>query len=105
MKGILKALLLPIGRNLLDIDIFGIDNYDSKVFAQVPYSNQQSEVARKLQLLKHYKGHNPRLVFFGPAACEILDPEVNYIPVEKVFGDLQSSQETVYRQVIDKMFQ
>jgi len=104
MKGILKVLLLPIGRNLQDIDILGIGDDGYKVYAQVTHSSQRSKVDSKLQMLKHYKGQGAKLIFFGPKSCNIADSEVDYIFIESVLAELQSSQEAVYHQAIEMMF-
>ncbi|OGO61357.1 MAG: hypothetical protein A2032_00285 [Chloroflexi bacterium RBG_19FT_COMBO_49_13] len=104
MKGILKVLLLPIGRNLQDIDIFGIGDDGYKVLAQVTHSNQLSKVDSKLQMLKHYNRQGVKLILFGPESCNIADAKVNYISIESVFAELQSSQEAVYHQAIEMMF-
>ena len=104
MKGILKVLLLPIGRNLQDVDILGVGDDGYKVIAQVTHSSQLSKVDRKLHILKHYKGQGAKLIFFGPESCNIADTEVSYISVESVFAALRSSQEAIYHRAIDMMF-
>jgi hypothetical protein len=104
MKNILKVLLLPIGRNLQDIDILGIGDDGNKVFAQVTYSGQQSKVDSKLQTLKQYKGQGGKLIFFGPESCKIADSEIDYIFIETVFDELRSNKAAIYPRAIKMMF-
>lgn len=104
MKGLLKFLLLPIGRNLQDIDIIGIGDDGNKILAQVTHSSQVEKVDSKLQRLKQYKAQEIKLIFFGPKSCNITNSEVKYIPIETVFHDLQVTKETLPRKAIDLMF-
>jgi hypothetical protein len=104
MKNILKVLLLPIGRNLQDIDILGIGDDGNKVIAQVTHSSQQSKIDSKLHILKQYKGQGGKLIFFGPKSCNIADSDVDYISIETVFGELRSNKEAIYPKAIKMMF-
>jgi hypothetical protein len=105
MKGILKALLLPIGRNLQNIDIFGIGDEGKIIVAQVTHGAYQEKTNEKLNTLKEYNRNNTTLIFFGPGSHKISDPIVRYIPIEDVFGVLYSpGAKTIYNQMIEKMF-
>ena len=104
MKGILKFLLLPIGRNLQDIDIVGIGNDGGRVIAQVTQSKKQAKVDKKLRILENYKGRGVKLIFFGPKSCNITSGEVEYIPIETIIPALISSQVPIYSKAIDLLF-
>jgi len=98
-KGILKALLIPIGRTLRDVDIYGIDSKGGEVMAQVTFNDNKGYKMRQLQKYAH---KNIYLYFFGP------DSEINrkingikYITVEKVFAELKKNP--VHHQMIKKM--
>ena len=104
MKGLLKFLLLPIGRNLQDIDIVGIGDDGNKVIAQVTHSKNRAKVDHKLRILEHYKGHGVKLIFFGPKSCNIASGEVEYIPIETIIPTLKSSQIPMYSKAIDLLF-
>jgi hypothetical protein len=103
MKGLLKFLLLPIGRNLQDIDILGLGGDDNKIIAQVTHSRQLSKVDKKLHMLKQYNGQEAILIFFGPKSCKLSDSEVDYIDIESVFDELQSCKDGVYHHAIEMM--
>jgi len=103
MKGLLKALLLPIGRNLQDIDIWGIGNDGHSVLAQVTHASQQNQVGTKLEKLKGFNGQNATLIFFGPQSGFRADNDVQYISIESVFVDLCSSQNVAYSRMVDVM--
>ncbi len=102
MKAILNALLMPIGRNLLDIDIVGMGDEGRKIFAQVSFTMEQ--VGRKLQLLREYKSTATDLYYFGPRSQEISEPDIRFIPIETVFEALQNSDNVIYRQLINCLF-
>lgn len=102
-KGKLKALLAPIGRTLQDVDIAGIDQDGVKVFAQVTHSENPRTIINKLNTLKNYAGHRTKLIFFGPDSQKRFDTDVEYIPLELVFSELEASEEMVYRHLINNM--
>lgn len=103
MKGIIKALLLPIGRSLPDVDIYGIGN-EHEVVAQVTHSTNQAKLEEKFNRLKEYKSTRIKLIFFGPDQGRIDDSAVQYLAIENVFDSLYSaSDETGYPQLIKRM--
>lgn len=79
----LKRLLLPVGRTLKDVDIYGYAADGKTLFAQVTYSNKY-EVNGKIQDLQKYDDSRSHLVFF--CNCEDVEYEGNvlFIPVERV---------------------
>ena len=77
---VLSRLLLPVGRTLKDIDIYGVDTNGSLVYAQVTYHRIGDAPAKqKASRLAEYAPRNPnaKLVFFGtgsiPATNELSD--------------------------------
>jgi len=100
-NSILKMLLLPIGRSLPDIDIYGLDEEGNKILAQVTYSRSISEIERKLAQLKEYQRNDVRLIFFGRERFKREDALIQYISVEQVFDHLSSN--TDYRRLIATM--
>lgn len=65
----LRRLLLPVGRTLEDVDIYGMDERGRKVFAQVTYlRDQDKKVEYKVAQLEKYGPDEASLVFF--CRCE-----------------------------------
>lgn len=88
----LDALLLPIGRTLQYVDIYGIDKKGKKyVFAQVTQSKDAQKIKDKIELLNKHKGDKSVLFFFGPKDKEPEHPGIKYIPVETVFKKFKKS--------------
>lgn len=81
----LQHLLLPVGRNLKDIDIYGLDPEGREVFAQVTYHEPGGkEFYEKLEKLKEYANadNGVKLVYF--CRCEETTERdgVSYVPME-----------------------
>jgi len=100
-KNILKSILLPIGRGLPDVDIFGFNNCFVKILAQVTHAKDKDAIKTKLEALKAYKRRNVKLFFFCPYDAMIKDPVVNIIAIENVYDEL--SKDKYYGKYIDKM--
>lgn len=107
MKGIIEALLLPIGRNLKDVDILGINSNGEKIWAQVTYNKNSAEILSKIERLKNYGSKDSQLIFFGTKSQielqKLIDNNVNYISVEDVFESLASNRNSVYHKMICSM--
>jgi hypothetical protein len=98
---LLAALVLPIGRSLPDIDIYGIDKDGNKILSQVTHGKN---IVRKLMRLKRFQDLNTKLVFFGPIDSRIDDEHVHYIPIELVFTSFwNSDKNSIQRRLIEKM--
>lgn len=82
-RGDISALLLPIGRTLPDINIYGMDASDHRVLAQVTHSGN---LDWKLERLKGYQTPKVKLILFGPEKGRTNDPEVEFIAIEHVFA-------------------
>lgn len=81
----LEFLLLPVGRTLKDVDIYGLDNDGKEVFAQVTYRQPGGkEFHEKLEKLKGYANDNAgvKLVYFCRCGEAEEKDGVHYIPVE-----------------------
>jgi len=104
LQGVLRALLLPIGRGLMDIDIFGIDASGKRILAQVTHSTDEKVIQDKLDRLKEYKSRGAKLLFFGPESSQFDDPAVRYISVEEVFDSLCADRtDPIYHRMISRM--
>lgn len=92
---ILSHLLLPIGRNMKDVDIYGISQDGKEIFAQVTYSKfEEAEVKKKCKKLSKYsdEGKN-HLVFF----CNTKEPKkdedgILIFPIQQVFDRFISTK-------------
>jgi len=102
MQGVVKALLLPIGRGLMDIDIYGIGENNERIVAQVTHSTNPIVIQDKLVRLKEYQSENSRLFFFAPEILDLKDSVVRHISIEQVFSVL-SNEKNVYRRMISQM--
>jgi len=99
-----SVLLLPIGRGLPDVDIYGIGERGENVIAQVTHSSNRRTIADKIRRLKEYQSDGTTLVFFGPKACRVNDPVVQYIAIENVFDSLFSTgADPVCHQLVSRM--
>ena len=104
MRGILKALLLPIGRGLPDVDIYGIDEKGQDVIAQVTHSNNPKVVRSKVERLREYRSPGATLIVFGPERHRVDDSYVGYVGIEEVFDSLSCPDtDQVYRELISRM--
>jgi hypothetical protein len=104
MKGTLSCLVLPIGRGLPDVDIFGLNDTDETVLAQVTHDQTRRTIDRKLKKLKAHQSAGVGLVFFGPRSCHVKDAALQYVAIEDVFDALTSTEnEPRYRAMISRM--
>lgn len=102
-RGVIHALLLPIGRSLLNVDVVGIDRNGGTVFAQVTHASDGSRVEEKLARLRSYRGSTARLFFFGPGPLMIDDPAVRYVPLERVFAELARERRSTAYKMLERM--
>lgn len=73
----LKFLLMPVGRTLKDVDIYGMDGTGTEIFAQVTFHmKNQLEARRKQEKLRPYQGTGSRLLLF----CRFLEDEGEPLP-------------------------
>jgi hypothetical protein len=85
-------LIMPVGRTLKDIDIFGFDSDGKRVAAQVTYSNFGS-VGGKFQSLEDYGGGDAaaHLVLFCNVDVKRIQHEVTVFPIREAFRLFVSS--------------
>lgn len=84
---LIQNFLLPIGRTLKDIDIYGITRLGQKVYGQVTYRSLK-ESTLKLQKLKKYRSKNSFVILFCKSE-DITHKEMDGIQIysiEKVFS-------------------
>jgi len=88
----LKRCLLPVGRTLKDIDIYGYASDGKRLFAQVTFFEKENS-ADKIKRLKLYDRAESHLIFF--CDCNEADYENNilFIPVKMVFDWLNKDKE------------
>lgn len=98
---LLDALVLPIGRSLPDIDIYGIDKGGHKILAQVTHGRV---ITKKLAQLKRFQNPNAKLIFFGPKASRFEDPLVQFISIEQVFASFwEADVNSIHHRLIEEM--
>jgi hypothetical protein len=89
----LDFLLLPVGRTLQDIDIYGCASDGKKIFAQVTYENIGSNNCKqKLEKLKKFSGKENHLILFCNCEEDNGRDDVLIIPVKKVFEWLKKNE-------------
>jgi hypothetical protein len=83
----LAFLMLPVGRTLKDVDIYGIQNDGTEIFAQVTYHKKSDpESHQKVKSLKKYreKEGTTRLIYFCRCSESVIEDGVTFVPVEEV---------------------
>lgn len=86
MMGLIDHLVMPLGRNLLDVDICGLGKDGERVLAQVTNTDSEDENFEKINLMTDYRDGSRELIYFGQRQFQGLDAEIRYIPVEEVFA-------------------
>ncbi|MFA6602063.1 MAG: hypothetical protein WCT02_04370 [Candidatus Paceibacterota bacterium] len=96
----LQHLLLPVGRTMKDVDIYGVTSLGSLLFGQVTFSSNPRTILSKVASLEKYKNPNEesKLVFFSPQTDQGLykdlvasHPEMKFISTDEVFDWLRIS--------------
>lgn len=86
----INTLLMPIGRTLKDVDIFGVNKNGAKIFCQV--TNYGKERV-KIEALERYKDEKYYLIYAGSSnniKTEITGDRFMYLNVQEVFNWAQS---------------
>lgn len=94
-SNLLSRLLLPIGRGLRDIDIFGLDEKGCKILAQVTFSASEGDIKAKSQSISQYLDSDVNIFFFAPESARqwiLLNPKLKFIAVEDVFEAFKSER-------------
>ncbi|MCH8499504.1 MAG: hypothetical protein LAT63_13585 [Marinobacter sp.] len=104
-KGQLERLVLPIGRGLQDIDIFGINTQGQRVFGQVTYSKNAAQLYDKHARLLNHARDTDTVYFFLPENAPLdADAGVELVTLEKVLADLENSQDVSVKAMLSEMF-
>lgn len=97
----ISSLLLPIGRTLRDVDIYGMDKRGQLVMAQVTQSRNKAEIDEKEKgLSEAAKGKSVRLFLFARTHSRE-KTAVKFINIENVFNELD--KDTSYHDIISRM--
>lgn len=83
-RQLISSLLGPIGRNMYEVDICGIDANGFTVLAQVTYANELP----KFERLRSFASQDSRLFYFGPASMAPSKDSITFIPIEHVFASM-----------------
>ena len=87
----LRHLLLPVGRTMKDIDIFGISTGGCKIFGQVTKLTLKG-AQRKLKILKEYrKFENCERVLFCSHREPLCDDAIQIFPIEAVYSFFEAT--------------
>lgn len=87
----LAHLLLPVGRTMKDIDIYGLASDGKRVFAQVTFSSDEQVLSKKMERLRKYQTPEAHVVLFCNADTTVVEYGVTIASIESVFARFQSS--------------
>jgi len=90
----LETLLMPVGRTMKDVDIYGMAVGGREMFAQVTY-HPREHAARKRSVLDHYAAKDRYTILFCRTSAVCQDGLVTVFPIEEVFKVFTSSPEGV----------
>lgn len=88
MNGHLARLIMPIGRSMCDIDIFGMNDAGNHVYAQVTHSTSHDTNDDKLERLLSHKNKKATLFYFAPEGFSTKKQGIQVVPIHGVFSDL-----------------
>jgi hypothetical protein len=103
-RGDIGALLLPIGRNMLDVDIVGVGP-NGTTLGQVTHSTEPKAILDKLRRLESYGDPDGRLLFFGPASAEAGPSSVEFISIEQAFQSLRERGSAAQQEMLKRMLE
>lgn len=87
-NGHLARLIMPIGRSMCDIDIFGMNDAGHHVYAQVTHSTSPDTNDEKLDRLLSHKNRKATLFYFAPQSFRTKRQGIRVVPIQEVFSDL-----------------
>jgi len=91
------SLLLPIGRNMKDIDIVGMNSQKQQIHAQITASHDKKVIQRKVKILEGYEN----VMIFAPDEMREFITAVEYISIQEVFQHMSTNP--VYNFVLRQM--
>lgn len=95
----LEHLLMPPGRTMKDVDVYGLASDGREVFAQVTnYSREHQESVKKQEALRRYDPSHNVLLFFCDCPERDSDQGLTFIPVHQVWNWAEKRA-----QLVDKM--
>ena len=98
----ISSLLLPIGRTLRDVDIYGMDKRGQLVMAQVTQSRNKAEIKEKeKELSEAAEGKSVGLFFARTHSRE--ETKVKFIDIKIVFNELDNDKDRSYHDIISRM--
>lgn len=103
--GLLERLVLPIGRGLMDIDIFGIDKDGKRIIGQVTYGKHATDLSDKQsRLLRHARDIDSIYFFLPEDAPLVAEQGVELVTFRKVLDDLEADQSVSTKTMLREMF-
>jgi hypothetical protein len=103
-RGDIDVLLLPIGRNMMDVDIVGLGPKGTTL-AQVTHSTDPKAISDKLRRLENYGTTYGPLLFFGPASAQERSDSVEFVSIEEAFQSLQERGNAAQQQMLRLMLE
>ncbi len=80
----LQFLLLPVGKTLEDVDIFGMSKEGERIFAQVTFLEKENS-QDKIERLKKYVGQGNKVIYFCKCSMSSEEDSVFFIDVGRVW--------------------
>jgi hypothetical protein len=77
----LEWLLLPVGRTLKDVDIYGLATDGNKLFAQVTFLEKPATYEKKTKLARYHDGA-AHLIMFCRCQTRAVEDNIHFVPVE-----------------------
>jgi hypothetical protein len=81
---ILSHLLLPLGRTMKDIDIYGLANDGKRIFGQITYKALDHVRCKVERLLAYSDTESPHLILFCKTDCVSKVSGVTIAPIDLV---------------------
>lgn len=104
-SGQLERLVLPIGRGLMDIDIFGIGRDGKRVIGQVTHSKNAADLSDKQSRLLGHARDTDSVYFFLPEDAPLVAGDgVELVTFRKVLDDLETDQGVSTKAMLREMF-
>jgi len=88
----LETLLMPVGRTMKDVDIYGLTAAGREIFAQVTYRPRE-DAASKRSVLDLFAKKHRHTILFCRAPAVLQDGLVTVFPIEEVFKVFKRSPE------------
>lgn len=102
----LRYLLLPLGRTMENVDIYGLSNDNKKIFAQVTYYGESkgTELENKKEKLRNLSNfsNDQYLLFFYKCSKIYKDRDILFIPITEVEKWLNQPEQ---KNFTDKLFE